>query len=179
MRCYFRVVAAAMRAMRSPMPVKITAATDGNNTPPIISSDASIIGSNRAMCTQVMSVGVRTCGFCGMSKTVAGTSVIESAPTSKPLARSVGQAIGKMIHSVVRSVAAAVDGGHFAKLPPGSRPRAPAGGDREPAKPPDIRDHRHDPIVVRPGESRAIEDSDQADREELPADQETRTRDRK
>src|SRR5207248_2651044 len=58
------------------------------------------------MWTQVMSVGVSTCGFCGKIRTVAGTSVSESAPTISPPAKSVGQASGQTTPVLVRQVEA-------------------------------------------------------------------------
>ena len=71
-----------------------------------MSNDASIIGSNRAMWTQVISVGVSTWGFCGNSSTVAGTSVRLSAPTSSAPAASVGHASGHTTRAAVASVPA-------------------------------------------------------------------------
>ncbi len=58
------------------------------------------------MWTHVISVGVSTCGCWGNSSTVAGTSVSDSAPTSRAPAASVGQASGQTTRAAVASVPA-------------------------------------------------------------------------
>src|SRR3954471_21886509 len=58
------------------------------------------------MWTQVISNGTSTCGRCGLSSTVAGTSLMDRVATNNALAPRIGQASGQTTYRAAASVEA-------------------------------------------------------------------------